>query len=150
MTTANTPNHRPLRGSCLCGAVIYEIAGALGPIVYCHCRQCRKAQGSAFGANAPVRAADFRLIAGREAITEYESSPGKRRAFCRHCGSPIYSRRDSLPDALRIRIGLLDTPLDARPTAHIFAADRAEWDEICDALPQYAGVEPARAGKPPR
>ncbi len=150
MTLAGAPGQRPLHGSCLCGTVKYELAGALGPIVLCHCRQCRKVQGSAFGANAPVHAADFRLLAGNEAIVEYGSSPGKRRAFCGRCGSPVYSRRDSAPDVLRIRIGLLDAPIDARPTAHIFAADRAEWDTICDGLPQHAGVEPARAGAPPR
>jgi hypothetical protein len=132
------------RGSCLCGTIRYEIRGELGPITLCHCAQCRKAQGTAFAAVAPVRVADFTVVAGRDALTEYESSPGKRRAFCSRCGSPIYSRRDTLPDALRLRIGLLDTPIDAKPVAHIFATSRAEWDEIHDDLPQYAGTEPGR------
>ena len=47
-------------GSCLCGAIRYEIRGELGPIVLCHCAQCRKAQGSAFASNAAVKATDFR------------------------------------------------------------------------------------------
>ncbi|MGL5403927.1 MAG: GFA family protein, partial [Acinetobacter sp.] len=25
-----------------------------------------------------------------------------------------------------------------KPTQHIFVASQAEWDNICDALPQYA------------
>lgn len=132
------------RGSCLCGAVRYEIAGELGPIVICHCGQCRKAQGSAFAVNAPVRVADFRVVAGRDALSAYESSPGKKRHFCRRCGSPIMSTRDSVPGIVRVRIGTLDSRVDARPSAHIFAGSKAEWDEIGDALPQYAGVEPAR------
>jgi hypothetical protein len=36
------------KGSCLCGAVEYEISGALGPIVFCHCSRCRKANGAAY------------------------------------------------------------------------------------------------------
>ena len=51
---------QPHSGSCLCGAIRYEIRGELGPIVLCHCAQCRKAQGSAFASNAAVKATDFR------------------------------------------------------------------------------------------
>ena len=135
------PRHR---GSCLCGAIRFEIDGELGPIVFCHCAQCRKAQGSAFAANAPVHAGDFRVVAGREALAAYESSPGKRRHFCRICGSPIMSTRDSLPEVVRVRIGTLDSRIDARPSAHIFAASKAEWYEPGDALPRHPRFEPAR------
>jgi len=131
-------------GSCLCGAIRYEISGGLGPFVLCHCAQCRKAQGSAFAANVVVRASDFRIVAGGDALAAYESSPGKRRHFCRICGSPIISTRDALRDVVRVRIGTLDAPIDARPTAHIFAASKAEWYEILDELPRYAEFEPAR------
>jgi hypothetical protein len=68
-------------GRCLCGTVRYEVTGAIGPIVFCHCSQCRRAQGSAFGTNAELNAGDFALVAGADRITEYESSPGKIRAF---------------------------------------------------------------------
>jgi len=132
------------RGSCLCGTVRYEIRGELGPIVLCHCRQCRKAQGSAFAANAPVRADEFVIVAGREALAEFESSPGKTRVFCRRCGSPIISRRDALPGVVRLRIGTLDSAIEGRPTAHIHAASKAEWDAIDDDLPQYPAQEPSR------
>jgi hypothetical protein len=134
----------PARGSCLCGAIRYEITGALGPIVMCHCAQCRKAQGGAFAVNAAIRAEDFTIIAGRNRLAAYESSPGKLRHFCRDCGSPIISTRTTVPGVVRVRIGTLDTPIDAGPQAHIFVASKAEWDAICDDLPQYAGREPAR------
>lgn len=149
--TASTYRHgtaiAPLHGGCLCGAVRYEIAaGALGAIVLCHCGQCRKAQGSAFAAVAPVPAAAFRLLAGADALRGYESSSGKWRSFCQHCGSPIHSRRDGLPEWLRLRIGTLDaTPASARPSAHIHVASKAEWWDICDDLPQYPAIEPGRA-----
>jgi hypothetical protein len=134
-----------LEGSCLCGAVRYQIEGDLGPIVCCHCSMCRKAQGSAFAANAPVPAAAFRITRGREALRAYRSSPGKERVFCGTCGSPIYSRRDGAPD-VRIRIGTLDADaaLAARPTAHIHVASKAAWWEIRDELPQFPGFEPGR------
>lgn len=143
---APTPAAAPaLQGGCLCGAVRYEVAaGALGAIVLCHCGQCRKAQGSAFAAVAPVQAAGFRLLAGADALKAYASSPGKWRSFCGHCGSPIHSRRDGVPEWVRLRIGTLDTPIASRPAAHIHVASKAEWWDIRDELPQYPAIEPGR------
>jgi hypothetical protein len=131
------------KGSCLCGAVSYELRGELGPIVFCHCSRCRKAQGTAFGTNSPVRADEFRLLGGQDVLKEYESSPGKHRVFCSQCGSPVYSRNTAVPGTLRLRIGLLDTPITAKPVAHIYASSHAEWEEILDALPQHEAGVPA-------
>lgn len=142
-----------LEGSCLCGTVRYRIDGGLGPIVLCHCSMCRKAQGSAFAANAPVPAAAFRIVAGEGALRAYRSSPQKERLFCGTCGSPIFSRRDGAAD-VRVRLGTLDTPITARPSAHIHAASKASWWEIDDDLPRHPGFEPDRShppgGAPPR
>lgn len=125
-------------GSCLCGGVKYEIDGELGPMMFCHCSNCRKANGSAFNAALSVPKASFRFTGGTETLAEYESSPGVYRVFCRGCGAPLFSRRDSMPDMLRLRVGTLDTPVAGKPTAHIFVAEKAEWFDICDDLPQYA------------
>ncbi len=137
-----------LEGGCLCGAVRYRVSGPLGPVVLCHCGQCRKAQGSAFAANAPVSTHDFMLLRGADSLTAYASSPGKWRSFCRHCGAPIHSRRDSAPGVLRLRLGSLDdspaTAAALQPAAHIHVASKAPWWPITDDLPQHAGVEPDR------
>lgn len=119
-------------GSCLCGAVRYEVLGGLGPITVCHCRKCRKANGSAFNAVAPVAFSDLRLLAGHASLAEFESSPGVRRVFCKGCGAQLYSRRDAMPDMLRLRLGTLDTPVQGRPERHIFTADKAGWYDIPD------------------
>jgi hypothetical protein len=130
------------KGHCLCGDVRYEVRGEIGPIVLCHCSECRRAQGSAFASNAEVRTDDFVVVSGADGIREYESSPGKQRAFCGRCGSPLYSRRLDRPAVRRLRIGTLETPLASRPIAHIFATSKAEWFEIADDLPRYEGLEP--------
>jgi hypothetical protein len=100
--------------------------------------QCRKAQGSAYAAVLPIAAADFRLLQGEALLKAYSSSPGKERVFCSNCGSPLFSRLLARPELLRLRAGTLDTPLPVRPQAHIFAASKAEWDDILDGVPQYA------------
>jgi len=44
-----------IRGSCLCGKVKYEYDGEIEEIAMCHCSQCRKAQGGAFGTKCARR-----------------------------------------------------------------------------------------------
>jgi hypothetical protein len=126
-----------LEGGCLCGAVRFRINGRLGPAGYCHCKQCQRASGSAFAANAPVRTAYFELLSGAGEVCEYESTAGKFRAFCRRCGSPLYSRRDAEPEIRRIRLGTLDGDPERRPLAHFFVDSKAPWHTIEDDLPQY-------------
>ena len=126
------------KGSCLCGAVKYEVRGTLGAAIYCHCSLCRKATGTAFATNAPVAAGDFVISEGESTLTSFDSSPGVHRFFCSNCGSPLFSRRDSMPQVVRLRLGTLDTPLPAPPTAHYFVASKADWYEIHDDLPQFS------------
>ncbi|HEY0845290.1 MAG TPA: GFA family protein [Noviherbaspirillum sp.] len=133
-----------IEGSCMCGGVRYQYAGDFGTITVCHCSDCRKAQGTSTVVAAPVDVAAFRWVSGKDLITEYESSPGKKRAFCRCCGSPLYSRKDDMPDVLRLRMGTLDTPTDAAPVAHIFATNLPRWASIDDDLPRYEKLEPQR------
>lgn len=114
-------------GRCLCGGIRFEIRGPLAPIQMCHCGQCRQAQGGPFATNIPVDEASFTLLSGAELITRYESSPGKERCFCGRCGSPLFSRRDSLPGVLRLRVGTLQGHVETHPGFHIYFGSRANW-----------------------
>jgi hypothetical protein len=126
-----------LTGSCLCGTVKYEVRGELGPAYHCHCSRCRKANGSAFASNAVVQAKEFAIVQGADAMRRFSTAEGVHREFCGNCGSPILSRRDAIPDVVRLRMGTLDTVLTKGPGAHIYVGSKAEWFEICDDLPQF-------------
>ena len=130
-------------GSCLCGAVHYEVRGEIGTGYFCHCSRCRKANGAAFAASAIVATRDFVVTQGEAKLKSFSSSPGVYRVFCGECGSPIISRRDAMPDAVRLRLGTLDTPLVRGPQAHIYVGSKANWFEIHDDLPQYEARPPA-------
>lgn len=130
------------QGSCLCGGVRYTLDAELASIQLCHCSRCRKASGTAFATNSPVPAEKFSLQSGAALLREYESSPGKFRAFCSRCGAPVYSRAEQLPGVLRLRLGSFDTPVARRPDFHFYVDSKADWYEIGDALPQYPGARP--------
>lgn len=128
---------QPYTGHCLCGGLRFEISGELEPIQVCHCGQCRQAQGGPFATNIPVAHQAFSWTSDTALLKHYESSPGKTRAFCGHCGSPMFSFRDSLPGVLRIRAGLIQQPLPVRPAFHAYVASKANWWTIQDDAPQY-------------
>ena len=125
-----------LNGSCLCGTVAYEIHGEPLVMYYCHCGSCRKATGSAFATNIAVRTEDLRIVAGREQLGSFESSPEKRRYFCSRCGSPIYSHGEATRQIVSVRSGTLDDDPPIRPAVHAWVASKAAWYEIRDDLPQ--------------
>ena len=124
-------------GSCLCGGIRYEIYGEIGDVIQCHCNRCRKANGTAFATNAPIQKADFKIVQGEHLLKKFASTPTTVRCFCGECASPIISIKTETPETYRLRIGTLDTSLEHKPTMHIFTAYKAEWDTICDGLPQY-------------
>lgn len=132
------------KGGCLCGKIRFRITGNIRNIVYCHCSQCRKAQGSAFATNGIVATDDFTFLSGESELTGYEATPGQTKYFCKHCGSPVLSRNNASPQQVRIRLGTIESAISERPAAHIFVSSKADWDEICDALPQYDSYEPDR------
>lgn len=125
-----------LTGSCLCGQVRYEIRGEPKLMYHCHCGTCRKANGASLATNLILSADDFAVVAGRDLLAAFESSPRKHRYFCSRCGSPIYSHSQHTAQIVSVRCGTLDTAPAQRPSVHTHTASKAPWTEICDGLPQ--------------
>ena len=115
-----------LNGSCLCGAVAYEVDAPVERIVHCHCRTCRKTHGTAFSSVAAVPRDKFRWLRGEDLLGAIESSPGKFRRFSSKCGSHVMAERAAQPVVL-LRLGCLDTEVRDRPQVHIWRSDAAPW-----------------------
>jgi len=133
----------PLAGSCLCGAVRYEVLGPPKFIGHCHCSICRKSHGAAFATWAILDPGLFRWTAGEEYVQAYRSSPGHERCFCRICGAPLAARHAG--QIGEVVVGTIDGDPGARPREHIFVGSKAPWHEITDSLPQHAEWPPGMA-----
>lgn len=133
-----------IRGSCLCGAVRFEI-DQVRALTHCHCSNCRKLTGASFATYAHADADKFRFVAGEDMTVSYESAPGSFRYRCRTCGCLTPGKASYLP-TVSIPAGLLDDDPQVRPRLHVFASSRAPWWTIEDDLPQYEkwvpGYEP--------
>ena len=115
------------KGSCLCGAVTFEIAGDFDKFFLCHCSRCRKFSGTAHASNLFSFEGTIQWLTGEDRIRHY-TVPDTRfaKSFCADCGSPLPRERET---GLMVPAGCLDTPVEIEPDAHIFVADRANWDE---------------------
>ena len=129
-------------GACLCGSVRFKTGGRLREVVACHCSQCRKQTGLYYAATNV--AADTLAVEGEEAITWYRSSAFARRGFCRTCGSALFWQADGAGE-ISIMAGLLDQPTGLEIGYHIFCADKGDYYEITDGLPQYPQGRPVQA-----
>ena len=131
-----------IKGSCLCGAVRFEIEGEFEEMHHCHCSRCRKAHGAAFSTFARTTKANVNVVSGGDRVRRFRSSPPVERSFCGECGSNLFFRFDALPDAVWIAVGSLDDDPRMRPQAHIFTGSRAAWHDISDDLPQFDEYPP--------
>ncbi|MGB3386485.1 MAG: GFA family protein [Pseudaminobacter sp.] len=131
---------RQRTGSCGCGAVRFTVTGKVRDVIYCHCSQCRKQTGHFYAA---TNVADSDMdVQGEENITWYRSSSDARRGFCRICGSALFWKLDGL-DTISVMAGLFDTPSGLKGQSHIFVADKGDYYEIDDGLPQFPRSTPA-------
>ena len=130
-----------LRGSCLCGAVKFELRRAVGPFELCHCTRCRKVSGSGYLTWLGVRREDFRFVQGADLIKTYEcpvreSPPAYDTSFCGRCGSQMPNPARLQEPCFEIPAGALDDDPLVRPDKHIYVEFRAPWDNIADDLPK--------------
>ncbi|NUB43130.1 GFA family protein [Fertoebacter nigrum] len=122
-------------GSCLCGAVRFDVAGDLPPPDACHCTKCRKHSGHFF-ASTEVKKNRLTLHGG-EHLRWFASSEKVRRGFCGVCGSSLFFDPPHR-DWIGVAMGAFDGPTQTHLHIHIFVADKGDYYAIADGLPQNA------------
>ena len=129
------------KGSCLCGAVSFEVAAELHEPDACHCSQCRKQSGHYWvSTDVPRSALNVR---GEEKLSWFHSSERIRRGFCATCGSFLFWEPIGR-ERVAVAMGAFDKPTGTQLGKHIFVADKGDYYEIADGLPQDEGWQ-----KPP-
>ncbi len=129
-----------IRGSCLCGTVAYEIDALSGHMDHCHCSNCRKVHGAAFGTYATFATDAFRWTRGAGTVKRFRSSDFAARWFCPECGSPLAGEVNG--NMCFATVGSMDDDPGIRPQAHIFFASRVPWHTVDDELVKYDSYAP--------
>lgn len=128
-------------GTCLCGAVCFEIQKAVGPFEICHCNRCRKVSGGQGLPVVTVRVEGFELMQGAECVVSFDApilyqAPAYKTHQYSVCGSPV-PWPSSGEELLEIPAGRFDDDSEIRPDKPIFKEFVPEWDRITDGLPQF-------------
>jgi len=125
-------------GSCLCGAVKFEVDLPFAAFRYCHCSRCQKASGSAHAANAFLATKQFRWVAGEALVKRFDLQGTRRFAvsFCTNCGTRVPHQVNATENML-IPAGLLEGDPGARPENSIFWKSRAAWYVPPQDMPRF-------------
>lgn len=122
------------KGGCYCGAVRFEVIGDLREVIYCHCKQCRKQTGHFVAA---TRCEDAALkVEGENNLTWFATSETAKRGFCSTCGAFLFWKAQG-NSGTSIMAGSFEKPSSLKSGYHIFMADKGDYYEICDGLPQF-------------
>lgn len=126
------------QGSCLCGAVRYEVEGLFDVMSHCRCSMCRQHHGAAFATFMTVPLSGFRWVTGEEVLSTFQSSAYGKRAFCSKCGSmmPVVEADTGI---VFCPAGNLDGEVGIQPQAHRFIGSRSSRRTTTDALPESTG-----------
>lgn len=135
-------------GSCLCGALQFELLGRRLWVAHCHCQSCRRNSGSAVATFVGYKKEQLSYTRGERKF--YASSPGVRRGFCGDCGTPMTYESDRCPEEVHLYVSTIESPEQYRPQVHVFFAERIPWMEVQDDLPRYealsVGADPVAWG----
>jgi hypothetical protein len=78
-------------------------------------------------------------IRGLENVTWYHSSAKVRRGFCSRCGCSLFFDPPAR-DWIGISMGAFDGETGTHTELHIFVAEKGDYYQIRDGLPQYATI----------
>lgn len=132
-----------LKGSCLCGAVKYQVTGEPKRFFHCHCSRCRKATGTGHASNLFIQPGSLQWLEGEERIRTFKVPDAIRftNNFCATCGARL-PRQAKDSDIVMIPAGSLDDAAPIKPQARIFSESRTNWSCTGDEIPVYSEYAP--------
>jgi len=117
--------------SCACGQLTALCQGEPARVSLCHCRDCQKRTGSAFGVAAFFGRADVQPSGESRRFTRGSDS-GFDIAFhfCPRCGTTVFWEPSRKPDMIAVAVGAFADPAFPAPVQAVYEAQRHPWVRI--------------------
>jgi len=114
--------------SCCCGALRAEAVGEPALVAACHCEQCQRRTGSAFGISAYFPAERVRTE-GMSRIFARAGQDGRmiEGHFCPQCGTTLYWKAEFMPGHVGIAAGTFCDPHFPPPTVSAWERSKHPW-----------------------
>lgn len=119
------------QAACSCGQLKVIVKGEPTRISVCHCLECQRRTGSAFGVQARFPEEAVRIEgASTEYVSTGDSGKSVRFHFCPECGSTVWYRIDAAPGFIAVAIGAFADPLFPAPKVSIYESRKHAWVAI--------------------
>lgn len=119
------------RATCRCGNLTLVCHAEPVQVSVCHCLECQRRTGSAFGVQARFPEASVRLEGD---FAEFErigdSGQWARYRFCPNCGSTVAYQNEDSPGFIAVPVGAFADPEFPMPGRSKFEHRKHEWVSI--------------------
>ncbi len=114
---------------CSCGSVRYKASGDPIRVSVCHCKDCQRRTGSAFGVGCYFPRERIEMLQGTTGTFERTSDAGRwvKNHFCRGCGNTVAWETEVLSHAVGIAAGSFDDTTWLNPKLHVWADSAQHW-----------------------
>jgi hypothetical protein len=116
---------------CSCGQLTLNASGDPVRISVCHCFECQRRTGSAFGVQA--RFPRERVQIGghsHEYVRTGDSGQAISFHFCPHCGTTVYWTLAHAPEIIAVAVGAFADPAFATPQFSVYGSRQHPWVQI--------------------
>jgi hypothetical protein len=134
---------------CSCGQLRVACSGEPALVSLCHCRDCQRRTGSAYGVAAFFPRGDI-SVSGRFSDYERAADSGYRvlHHFCPACGGTVFWEPSRKPETVAVAIGAFADPDFPGPSKAVFEQYRLPWAAV---LLDEPGIRPdGSEPSPPR
>jgi hypothetical protein len=123
---------------CCCGGLSVETEAEPDAVVVCHCLECQRRTGSAFGA-AAFFAANAVRITGASNTYERISDAGRELVFrfCPFCGTTVWWETERHPGKIAVAIGAFADPKFPSPVRSVFNRSHYTWVDLPHDIPAH-------------
>ena len=126
---------RQLSGGCGCGEVRYFLRNLPLFVHACHCLDCQRASGSAFGITVIVLESD--IVSDQERFVPKLSDAHRTRFICESCEDVVYRTASNHPATALLRSQTLDDMRILEINAHIWTEEKHAWLELPAHVPRF-------------
>jgi hypothetical protein len=115
--------------SCTCGQLRITCTGEPVRISLCHCLECQRRTGSAFGVQAWYPRAQFRLTRGvaKQHVRVADSSRRISFSFCPDCGGTVFWEAERVPGEIAVAVGTFADPGFPQPRHSVWERRQHPW-----------------------
>lgn len=119
--------------TCACGQTLITVKGDPTMHGVCHCTNCKRRTGSAFGISSYFPKSNVVRTSGetsKYAFHHEAQNHDQERHFCSKCGTSLFWFISSLPDLIGIAGGCFADEELPEPTYSVAHANKEAWVEF--------------------